>query len=118
MFGTLSNFLKQSYYENHKYIYFDTPFEYRTYEIIAVFKSHEYEDPMDDNFKYYFFYNADTQEEFDYWYSNIKSMSEIKCSGEGHFGDQFITLSTCNGIDETGKRNPDGRLAVVAVRVE
>ncbi len=118
MFGNLSDYLKQEYYERHKYIYFDTAYENRTYEIIAIFRSHEYEDPFDSNFKYYFFYNADTEAQFDYWYSNIKSMSEINCKATAKFGDQFITLSTCSATDETGKKNPNGRLAVVAVRIE
>ncbi|MCR5584103.1 MAG: class B sortase [Lachnospiraceae bacterium] len=118
MFGNLSLYLDQKYYEKHKYIYFDTAYEYRTYEIVAIFRSHEYEDPNDDNFKYYFFYNADTQAEFDYWYNNIKAASEVDCRGTGRFGDQFITLSTCSTTDETGKHNENGRLAVVAVRID
>ena len=85
---------------------------------MAVFRSHEFENPFDDNFKYYFFYNANTQEEFDYWYDNIKAASEIKCRATATFGDQFITLSTCSSTDETGKHNDNGRLAVVAVRIE
>ena len=117
MFGRLDKYLKQTYYEEHKYIYFDTAYEYRTYEVIAVIRSHEFEDPLDDNFKYYFFYNAETKEEFDYWYKNVKDMSKVKCKATASFGDQILTLSTCHKYDETGKKNSDGRLAVIAVRI-
>ncbi len=118
MFGNLDLYRKQDHYERHKYIYFETCYETRKYEVIAAFRSQEYEDPYDDHFKYYFFFNANTQEEFDYWYSNIKAMSLIKCDATAKFGDEFLTLSTCNGADETGKKNKNGRFAVVAVRVE
>lgn len=118
MFGNLDQYLKQSYYEKHKYIYFDTAYENRTYEVIAVFRSHEFEDPLDDNFKYYFFYNANTELDFDYWYSNIMSASVIDATATAKYGDEFLTLSTCSKTDETGARNENGRLAVIAVRVE
>ncbi len=118
MFWNLKLFLKQDYYEQHKFIEFDTAYEHRVYEICAIFRSHEFEDPFDDNFKYYFFYNAETQEEFDYWYDNIKKASEVKCSATASYGDEFITLSTCHSTDETGKQNKEGRLAIVGVRVK
>lgn len=118
MFGNLDQYLKQSYYEKHKYIYFDTAYENRTYEVIAVFRSHEFEDPLDDNFKYYFFYNANTELDFDYWYSNIMSASVIDATATAKYGDEFLTLSTCSKTDETGAKNDNGRLAVIAVRID
>ena len=61
-------------------------------------------------FRYYQFYEADTEEEFDDFYENIKALSLYDTGVEAQFGDQFITLSTCAYHVE------DGRFVVVAKR--
>lgn len=57
------------------------------------------------------FYQADTQEEFDDFYSNIKKLSLYDTDIEAAYGDVFLTLSTCTCHVE------DGRFVVVAKRV-
>lgn len=111
MFGDLDLYLKESFYKKHSTISFDTRCEKRCYEIIAVFRSQVY-NTDDDVFKYYQFYEADTQEEFDRFYENIKALSLYDTGVEAQFGDTFLTLSTC------AYHVPDGRLVVVAKRVE
>lgn len=49
----------------------------------------------DDLFKYYKFFQADTQEEFYDWYNNIKSLSLYDTNVDAELGDEFITLSSC-----------------------
>lgn len=85
----------------------DTLYEERTYEIVAVFRSQVYREG-DDVFKYYQFYEADTQEEFEDFYSSIKERSLYDTGVEAEYGDTFLTLSTCAYHVE------DGRLVVVA----
>lgn len=111
MFGDLDLYLKESFYKEHPVISFDTLYEERTYDIIAVFRSQVYR-ADDDVFKYYQFYEADTQEEFDDFYDNIKELSLYDTGVEAKFGDTFLTLSTC------AYHVPDGRLVVVAKRTE
>ncbi|MCM1283900.1 MAG: class B sortase [Muribaculaceae bacterium] len=111
MFGDLDLYLKESFYKEHPVISFDTLYEERTYDIIAVFRSQVY-NANDDVFKYYQFYEADTQEEFEYFYTNIKELSLYDTGVEAEFGDTFLTLSTCAYHVE------DGRLVVVAKRTE
>lgn len=111
MFGDLDLYLKESFYKKHSMISFDTRYEKRYYEIIAVFRSQVY-NTDDDVFKYYQFYEADTQEEFDRFYENIKALSLYDTGVEAQFGDTFLTLSTC------AYHVPDGRFVVVAKRVE
>ena len=108
MFGTLDSYLKESFFKEHPTISFDTLYEERTYEIIAVFLSQVYYS-NEDVFKYYQFYEAETQEEFDYFYENIKALSLYDTGVTAEFGDRFLTLSTCS------YHVTDGRLAVVAV---
>ena len=109
MFGDLDLYLKESFYKEHPTVSFDTLYEERTYEIVAVFRSQVYN--ADENvFKYYQFYEAKTQEEFEDFYGNIKELSLYDTGVEAEYGDTFLTLSTC------AYHVPDGRLVVVAKR--
>ncbi len=111
MFGDLDYYLKEKFYQEHPNISFDTLYEERVYEIVAVFRSRVYNGD-DDVFKYYQFYEADTQEEFEDFYENIKALSLYDTGVEAQFGDTFLTLSTC------AYHVKDGRLAVVAKRIK
>ncbi|MCH5345339.1 MAG: class B sortase [Acetatifactor sp.] len=110
MFGDLDLYQKESFYLEHPMISFDTLYEERTYEIIAVFRSQVYSEG-EEVFKYYEFYQADTQEEFDDFYRNIKEVSLYDTGVTAEFGDTFLTLSTCDYYVE------DGRFVVVAKRI-
>lgn len=110
MFGDLDSYLKESFYLEHPVISFDTLYEERTYEIIAVFQSQVYNED-EDTFKYYRFYEAATEKEFDDFYRNIKELSLYDTGITAEFGDTFLTLSTC------AYHVTDGRLVVVAKRI-
>ncbi len=107
MFGDLDLYRRENFYREHPTISFDTLYEERTYEVIAVFRSQVYR-TEEDAFKYYQFYDAQTQEEFDYFYENIKELSLYDTGVTAKFGDTFLTLSTCAYHVE------DGRFVVVA----
>jgi sortase B len=111
MFGTLKKYQTEDYYKEHPTITFDTLYEERTYQIIAVFYSQVY-NTDDDVFKYYQFYQADTKEEFDNFYTNIKALSLYDTGIDATYSDTFITLSTCSYQVE------DGRFVVVAKKVD
>ena len=110
MFGNLKLYQDKEYGMAHKIICFDSLYEKREYELIAVFYSQVYYQ-SDDVFKYYQFFQADTQEEFDDWYNNITNMSLYDTGVVAEFGDEFITLSCCAYHVE------DGRFVVVAKRI-
>lgn len=110
MFGGLKQYADESYGKSHSIIGFDSLYEHREYEIIAVFYFRVYMN-TDDVFKYYNFFQADTQEEFDDWYSNIKEMSLYDTGISAELGDEFITLSCCSYQVE------DGRFVVVGKRI-
>lgn len=111
MFGGLKQYAKESYGEEHSMICFDSLYEKREYELIAVFYSQVYMN-TDEVFKYYNFFQADTQEEFDSWYDNIKAMSLYDTGVTAEYGDEFITLSCCSYQVE------DGRFVVVGKRIK
>lgn len=111
MFGHLADYANAKYCESHKNIILYTETVQRNYEIIAVFRSQVFR-KSDQVFKFYKFFQADTQEEFDDFYKNIKAMSLYDTGVTAEFGDHFITLSTCSYHVE------NGRFVVVAKEVE
>lgn len=111
MFGNLTDYEKVSYYEDHKEIILYTEGVQRKYEVIAVFRSQVFK-KTDKVFKFYQFFQADTQKEFDDFYNNIKALSLYDTGVTAEFGDNFITLSTCV------YHVTNGRFVVVAKEVE
>lgn len=110
MFGNLALYEDADYGAEHSVICFDSLYESREYELIAAFYTQVYY-PEDDVFKFYEFFQADTQDEFDYWYDNIKELSLYDTGVTAQFGDEFITLSCCSYQVE------DGRFVVVGRRI-
>lgn len=102
MFGNLTDYESQDYFNEHKQIILYTEECQRNYEVIAVFRSQVYK-KSDDVFKFYKFFQADTQEEFDDFYNNIKELSLYDTGVTAEFGDRFITLSTCVYHVEQGR---------------
>lgn len=102
MFGTLTAYENQTYYEQHKEMLLFTPEGERKYEIISVFRSQVYK-KTEEVFKFYKFFQADTEEEFYDFYDNIKELSLYDTEVTAQFGDHFITLSTCVSHVPTGR---------------
>ncbi|MCH5251267.1 MAG: class B sortase [Lachnospiraceae bacterium] len=109
MFGSLDEYKSEKFYKQHPKISFDTLYDEGTYDVIAIFETQVYEEE-EDLFKYYQFYNANTEEEFSYFYDNIKELSIYDTGVTAQFADTFITLSTCSYHTE------EGRFVVVAKR--
>jgi len=112
MFGNLDKYRDSAYEEEHSIIKFTSLYEEREYEIVSVFLSQVYKKTQTDVFKYYQFFQADTQTEFDDFYQNIKDAALYDTGVEAEFGDEFITLSVCAYHVE------NGRLVVVAKRIQ
>ena len=66
----------------------------------------------EEGFRYYSFYEAESEEDFYYFYDNIKSAALYETGVTAEYGDTFLTLSTCAYHEE------DGRLVVVAKLVK
>ena len=110
MFGSLSSYSDQSYCEKHPYIQFDTIYEKGLYEIMYVFRSRVYsEDEI--VFKYYQFIDAQSEQEFDSYMNDMAEMSLYDTGVTASFGDQLLTLSTCDYQEK------NGRFVVVAKKV-
>lgn len=108
MFEDLTKYQKESFYKQHPNIKFTTNNEESEYEIISVFLSRVYYKSEKNVFRYYFFIDAQNEEEYNEYVKNCKSASLYDTGKTAKYGEQLMTLSTCSYHTE------DGRLAVVA----
>lgn len=111
MFADLMNYKSEEYYKSHSKIRFTTNQEDAEYEIIAVFLSRVYYKNEKDVFRYYYFINAENEQEYNDYINGCKEASLYNIEATAKYGDQLITLSTCEFSQE------DGRLAVVARKI-
>lgn len=107
MFNELLDYKKQSFYNDHKIIHFTTEDKDAEYEIVSVFTSKVYND-NENVFKYYKFINASNEAEYNDYISNVKRLSLYNTGVDAKYGEQLITLTTC----EYSQKN--GRIVVVA----
>lgn len=111
MFGSLKKYLDEDYWQNHKTILFDTIYEKGTYEVTAVCLGKvEYQD--ENVFRYYDFLNADSKEDFEAFQKNVEESAVLADENPVEYGDELLTLSTCNQYVE------NGRLYIVARKLK
>ena len=109
MFSDLCKYESEDFYREHKTIRFDTLDSFGEYEVIAAFKTVAYSEK---GFKYYHFVNAESAGAFDGFIAECKALALYETSVSAEYGDQLITLSTC----EYSRTN--GRMVVVAKLLE
>ncbi|MCD7750490.1 MAG: class B sortase [Lachnospiraceae bacterium] len=109
MFATLEDYKEQDFYLEHPEVVFDTLHGTEIYEIIAVFLTPVY---TGNDFAYYAFTGAETEEEFDEFIDGVMSRALYDTGKSAAFGDKLLTLSTC----EYSQMN--GRIVVIAKRTE
>lgn len=110
MFGQLDLYKDKSFCEKHPYISFDTIYEKGTYQVMYVFRSKVYKE-TEIVFKYYQFIDANGEQEFDSYMQEMDALSLYDTGVTAQYGDQLLTLSTCD------YRETDGRFVVVAKKV-
>ncbi|MDD2972311.1 MAG: class B sortase [Lachnospiraceae bacterium] len=101
MFASLEDYKEKDYYEQHRRIKFDTLYETRTYEVVAVFQTKAYAYP-----------NIDSEKAFQAYYDRIREAALYPAQLSVEYGDQLLTLVTCSYQME------EGRFIIVAKRVE
>lgn len=110
MFGTLNKYSKESYYEEHPTIQFDTIYEKGTYQVMYVFRSKVYSEE-EVTFKYYQFINAASEKEFNSAMNEMAALSLYDTGVTAVYGDKLLTLSTCDYQEKKG------RFVVVAKKI-
>ena len=112
MFQELLKYSNEAFYKKHQTIRFTTMEDDAEYEIISVFKSRVYYKSEKNVFRYYYFVNANNEEEYNEFVKNAKKASLYNIDATAKYGEQLITLSTCS------YHVKDGRFAVVAKKIE
>ena len=112
MFGSLKKYLDKGYLETHSKIRFDTIHDRGTYEVIGAFLSEvSYQDEY--AFRYYNFLNANNESEFEAFCVNVMQLDALKKGTlDAKYGDQLLTLSTCNSYTD------EGRMFIIAKRIK
>lgn len=108
MFVDLLKYKDEKFYRAHPIIRFTTSTEDAEYEIISAFLSRVYYKSEKDVFRYYFFIDAENEKQFNEYVANSKKASIYDIEATAEYGEQLLTLSTCEYSQE------DGRFAVVA----
>ena len=111
MFAHLEDFEKADFYKKHKTIEFDTLYEKRQYEVVAVFRSKVYKE-NEDVFKYYRYVGKLSKKQYETYVKNCKKLSIYKDGATPVYGEQLLTLVTCAYHTE------NGRFVVVARKKE
>ena len=108
MFAGLHSYTRREYWEEHRYIRFDTLTEYHLYEIFAVFATTA---SQGQGFAYHNLSDAADEQEFDAFIAQCQSLSFYDTGLVPEYGDKIICLSTCEYT------YANGRLVVAAVRI-
>lgn len=109
MFGDLPEYRIQSYWEKHKLVEFDSLMFRKRYVVFAAFYSADY-DEDEEGFRY----NANIQYKMEArkWLEEIEENRLYDTGIDVQFGDEFITLTTCNRA-----RHRNGRFVVVCRKI-
>lgn len=110
MFADLTKYSSKKYYEEHRFIRFDTIYDEAIYEIVAVFQTKVAADDKSE-FKFYNFLEAESEDDFNNYYNKIRSMSLYDIEATTISTDCLLTLSTCDHTID------DGRFVVIAKKI-
>ena len=91
-------------------IQFNTPFSLGDYQVLGVFVTKISGDPAKDAFPYYEYAHITEEAQFQAYVAKVKEMALYETGVNAVYGDQLLTLSTCDNVTD------DGRLVVVAVK--
>ena len=103
MFGALTQYRDERFYQKHKNIYFTTKSKDK-YELFAVISVNKY------SFSYWQFVMAQDEEDYDSFINKVKQYSLYDTRITQKYGDKLITLSTCDN-----SRGNDYRFVVFGV---
>ncbi len=102
MFGSLSEYAKESYWQEHPVISFDTLQEHRQYEVFAAFQTRLfYENEV--GFRYHEYSGDLTRDDFDDFIIQVDAAALYHTGIEPEYGDQIMILSTCSYHEENGR---------------
>lgn len=112
MFKDLIKYQDKDFYEQHHIIKIATEKNENNYEIISAFKSRVFYQDETNVFRFYQYYNFDNENKYNEYISNCKKIQLYDTGKTATYGEQLITLITCEYSQE------NGRMVVVAKKVQ
>ena len=106
MFSDLDGYTEKDFFVNHQFIDFCTLSSIGKYQVVAVFRI----DADKDTFRYNEYVNMN-ESEFEAFMNEIRSRQLYDTGVEVSYGDELLTLSTCEYSFD------NGRLVIVAKKV-
>ena len=91
MFASLHKYTSKEHYDQNPYIYFDTLYEHRTYQILSVFEI----DITKSDFDYHNYVDTNAFS-FQNYIDNCKNLALYDTGVSAKYGDKLLALSTCD----------------------
>lgn len=108
MFTNLKKYRDVNFYNEHKFIRFNSKYSHGTYEIVAAFAT----TVNDGGFLFNYFVNAESEADFDAYIAACKELTPYEIETTAQYGDKLITLATCEYTHN------NGRMVIVAKQIE
>lgn len=112
MFADLWKYAKKNFCDKHPIIKMATDEGEADYEVIAAFKSRVFYKDEKNVFRFYKYYNFENEEKYNEYINNCKKIQLYDTGKTAKYGEQLITLITCEYSQE------NGRMVVVARKVQ
>jgi sortase B len=111
MFSSLLQYERQDFYREHPLVKIVTEANEAAYQIMYVFKSQVFYAHETDVFRYYQYYDFDHESIYHEYLHNCRESQLYDTGITAEYGDQLITLITCEYSQD------NGRLVVVGKKV-
>jgi len=112
MFADLIKYEKKDFYTQHPTVKIMTDEGESDYQIMYVFKSRVFYVDETNVFRYYQYYDFNDKSTYNEYLNNCKKIELYNTEVTAKYGEQLITLSTCEYSQD------NGRLVVVAKKIE
>ena len=111
MFGELLKYENKDFYDEHSIIRIITEESEAEYKIIYAFKSRIFYKDEIDVFRYYRYYNFSNENKYNEYLNNCKELELYDTKVTAKYGEQLITLISCEYSQD------NGRIVVVAKKI-
>ncbi len=112
MFADLWKYKDKKFYEQHPIIKIATEENEADYEIIFAFKSKIFYQDEKNVFRFYSYFDFKNEKQYNEYINNCKKIQLYDTGKTATYGDQLITLVTCEYSQE------NGRMVVVAKKMQ
>lgn len=103
MFNNILKYEDKIFYNEHKTIKIATEQEENTYSIVAVFKSRIFYQDEQNVFRFYNYTNFENENKYNEFINNCKKIQLYDTGVSAQYGEQLITLITCEYSQENGR---------------